>query len=115
MREAPSVINVVSACTLGGRQERLDVLLEQLELCEKALQVLTCSLSGLTNSFLSTCISGLCINKVYVSQHDTPEQCQPRSRMRCGALSDIGDAGRGSMLSICVWCAVCRTTWRQSG
>ena len=40
MREAPSVLNVVEACTLSGRQERLDALLQQLELCEKALQVL---------------------------------------------------------------------------
>ena len=40
MREAPGVINVVEACTLSGRQEWLDALLEQLELCEKALQVL---------------------------------------------------------------------------
>ncbi len=39
MREAPDVTNVVAACTLPGRQERLDALLEQLELCEKALQV----------------------------------------------------------------------------
>jgi hypothetical protein len=39
MREAPDVTNVVEACTLAGRQERLDALLEQLELCEKALQV----------------------------------------------------------------------------
>ena len=40
MREAPVVTNVVEACTLSGRQERLDDLLEQMELCEKALQVL---------------------------------------------------------------------------
>ena len=40
MHEAPAVLNVVEACTLGGRQERFDDLLEQLELCEKALQVL---------------------------------------------------------------------------
>lgn len=40
MRDAPAVTNVVEACTLSGRQERLDALLEQLELCEKALQVL---------------------------------------------------------------------------
>ena len=39
MREAPNVTNVVETCTLAGRQERLDALLEQLELCEKALQV----------------------------------------------------------------------------
>ena len=39
MRESPSVTNVVEACTLAGRQERLDALLEQLELGEKALQV----------------------------------------------------------------------------
>ena len=39
MREAPSVISVVEACTLSGRQERLDALLQPLELCEKALQV----------------------------------------------------------------------------
>ena len=43
MREAPGVINVVEACTLSGRQEWLDALLEQLELCEKALQVLNAS------------------------------------------------------------------------
>lgn len=43
MREAPAVTNVVEACTLRGRQERLDALLEQLELCGKALQVLPAS------------------------------------------------------------------------
>lgn len=31
--------NVVEACNLEGRQERLDELLAQLEMCEKALQV----------------------------------------------------------------------------
>ncbi len=41
MHEAPQVDNVVEACTMAGRQERLDALLEQLELCEKALQVST--------------------------------------------------------------------------
>ena len=41
MHEAPQVDNVAEACTLAGRQERLDALLEELELCEKALQVST--------------------------------------------------------------------------
>ena len=41
MHEAPQVDNVVEACMMAGRQERLDALLEQLELCEKALQVST--------------------------------------------------------------------------
>ena len=41
MHEAPQVDNVAEACMLAGRQERLDALLEQLELCEKALQVST--------------------------------------------------------------------------
>lgn len=39
MRDAPQVTVVVEACTLSGRQERLEALLEQLEMCEKALQV----------------------------------------------------------------------------
>ncbi len=38
MRDAPALSNVVEACNLEGRQERLDALLGQLELCEKALQ-----------------------------------------------------------------------------
>ncbi|KAK9808985.1 hypothetical protein WJX72_007373 [[Myrmecia] bisecta] len=38
MRSAPEVTNVVEACNLEGRQERLDALLGQLEMCEKALQ-----------------------------------------------------------------------------
>lgn len=39
MAAAPEVPGVVEACCLPGRQERLDLLLEQLEMCEKALQV----------------------------------------------------------------------------
>ena len=39
MAAAPDTPQVVEACCLPRRQERLDQLLEQLELCEKALQV----------------------------------------------------------------------------
>ena len=39
MKGAPETPNVVEACNLEGRQERLDGLLGQLEMCEKALQV----------------------------------------------------------------------------
>lgn len=39
MKGAPDTPNVVEACNLEGRQERLDGLLSQLEMCEKALQV----------------------------------------------------------------------------
>ena len=39
MKSAPDTPNVVEACNLEGRQERLDGLLSQLEMCEKALQV----------------------------------------------------------------------------
>lgn len=39
MKSAPEVTNVVAACNTEGRQERLDGMLQQLELCEKALQV----------------------------------------------------------------------------
>ena len=39
MRSAPDITNVVEACNLDGRQERLENMLSQLELCEKALQV----------------------------------------------------------------------------
>ncbi len=38
MRNAPEITNCVDACNLEGRQERLDNLLAQLEMCEKALQ-----------------------------------------------------------------------------
>lgn len=38
MRNAPDVTNCVEACNFDGRQERLENLLGQLELCEKALQ-----------------------------------------------------------------------------
>jgi len=38
MREAPDLTNVVEACNLEGRLDRLDNLLAQLEMCEKALQ-----------------------------------------------------------------------------
>lgn len=41
MKGAPELGNVVEACNLEGRQERLDALLTQLELCEKALQACT--------------------------------------------------------------------------
>lgn len=39
MKEAPDVPNVVEACGMENRQHKLDTLLEQLEICEKALQV----------------------------------------------------------------------------
>ena len=39
MRSAPDVTNVLEACNMEGRQERLDGMLAQLECCEKALQV----------------------------------------------------------------------------
>jgi dynein heavy chain len=39
MRNAPDITNVVDACNLEGRQERLENMLSQLEICEKALQV----------------------------------------------------------------------------
>eukprot|EP00201_Polytomella_parva_P017476 CAMPEP_0175071536 /NCGR_PEP_ID=MMETSP0052_2-20121109/19298_1 /TAXON_ID=51329 ORGANISM="Polytomella parva, Strain SAG 63-3" /NCGR_SAMPLE_ID=MMETSP0052_2 /ASSEMBLY_ACC=CAM_ASM_000194 /LENGTH=4543 /DNA_ID=CAMNT_0016338719 /DNA_START=12 /DNA_END=13643 /DNA_ORIENTATION=- len=38
MRNAPDITNVVEACNLEGRQERLENMLSQLEMCEKALQ-----------------------------------------------------------------------------
>lgn len=38
MRGAPDITNVVEACNLDGRQEKLDDLLGRLEMCEKALQ-----------------------------------------------------------------------------
>jgi dynein heavy chain, axonemal len=38
MRGAPDITNVVEACNLEGRQERLENMLSQLEMCEKALQ-----------------------------------------------------------------------------
>ena len=39
MSSAPEVNSVVDACHLEGRHERLDALVTQLEICEKALQV----------------------------------------------------------------------------
>ena len=42
MRSAPDVTGVVDACNLEGRDERLNNLLSQLEMCEKALQVRVC-------------------------------------------------------------------------
>lgn len=42
MREAPRIKNVVDACMVPRRAERLDALLEQLEQCQKALQVHPC-------------------------------------------------------------------------
>jgi hypothetical protein len=41
MRNACDVTNVVEACNMDGRQERLENMLAQLEQCEKALQVRT--------------------------------------------------------------------------
>lgn len=46
MLHAPEVANVVDACSVEGRQERLDTLLAGLELCEKALQVGLCRLGS---------------------------------------------------------------------
>ena len=42
MKAAPDVTNVVAACCTEGRQERLEGMRGQLELCEKALQVGCC-------------------------------------------------------------------------
>lgn len=39
MSTAPEVSSVVDACHLEGRHERLDAIVTQLEICEKALQV----------------------------------------------------------------------------
>ena len=39
MSSAPEVSSVVDACHLEGRHDRLDALVTQLEICEKALQV----------------------------------------------------------------------------
>ena len=39
MAHAPEITMVIDACTVEGRQERLDSLLTNLEMCEKALQV----------------------------------------------------------------------------
>ena len=38
MRSAPDITNVVEACNLEGRQERLENMHKELETCEKALQ-----------------------------------------------------------------------------
>jgi dynein heavy chain, axonemal len=38
MRSAPDVTDVIQACNFEGRDERLNNLLSQLEMCEKALQ-----------------------------------------------------------------------------
>lgn len=39
MATAPDVSLVVDACHLDSRHEKLDALVTELELCEKALQV----------------------------------------------------------------------------
>ena len=39
METAPEISLVVDACHRDGQHERLDALLTQLEMCEKALQV----------------------------------------------------------------------------
>jgi dynein heavy chain len=38
MKEAPAVTNIMEACAKEAYQARLEALLEQLEVCEKALQ-----------------------------------------------------------------------------
>lgn len=52
MRSAPDVTGVVDACNLEGRDERLNNLLSQLEMCEKALQV---RVSFLVSAHAYTC------------------------------------------------------------
>jgi dynein heavy chain len=42
MRSACDITNVVEAANTEGRQERLENMLVQLELCQKALQVCSC-------------------------------------------------------------------------
>ena len=46
MKAAPDVTNIVAACGVDGRQEQLESMLQQLELCEKALQVGRCVAAG---------------------------------------------------------------------
>lgn len=46
MRGAPDITNVVDACNMDGRQERLENMLSMLEMCEKALQVRRGARSG---------------------------------------------------------------------
>lgn len=60
MRAAPDITNVVEACNLDGRQERLENNLSQLEMCEKALQVgwLATQMVTLRDVGLSWCTVG---------------------------------------------------------
>ena len=55
MRSAPETPNVVEACNLEGRQERLDGLLSQLEMCEKALQVSSSNAESVCHSLNQKC------------------------------------------------------------
>ena len=65
MKGAPETPNVVEACNLEGRQERLDGLLGQLEMCEKALQVHDmCCVHGLAthDNCRSRIVSIICLS-----------------------------------------------------
>lgn len=51
MKDAPETKNLVDACMMPRRAERLEALLEQLEQCQKALQVrLSCWMHPCTYS-----------------------------------------------------------------
>lgn len=60
---------MVEACNLDGRQERLENMLAQLEMCEKALQVRTCSFC-LRSCFVPLCTSPTQPWQAYVVHHE---------------------------------------------
>ena len=85
MKGAPELSNVVEACNLEGRQERLDALLTQLELCEKALQA--CS---------HTCMRTICQYVGHGKQHRNSVALTglPGDQARCLPALLLCGAGR---------------------
>ena len=70
MKGAPDTPNVVEACNLEGRQERLDGLLSQLEMCEKALQVSSLSFAcSLQLRPMLLLLDSVCVLSVQYIQH----------------------------------------------
>ena len=95
MRGAPDVTRVVDACNLEGRDERLNNLLSQLEMCEKALQVRA-----------GRCDRGWCWTMRFTFVC-APLRTSPDWTESASFWPDACD----QHFKECGWC---RTTWRQS-
>ena len=101
MKGASDVTNVVAACTVEGRQERLEAMLQQLELCEKALQVKAAAGYG--------CWQG---DAAATGSTPSASLLAPTGQHTIGIPACTNRAAHHR--HPCLHQHACRTTWRQS-